>query len=69
MKKRLVCLVLCLTLCLAAVPSAWAQDIEPATAADFDVPCQAAILIDEDSGTVLYEKMPTSSGPLHPSPK
>ena len=64
MKKRLVCLVLCLTLCLAAVPSAWAQDIEPATAADFDVPCQAAILIDEDSGTVLYEKNADEQRPI-----
>lgn len=64
MKKRLVCLVLCLALCLAAVPAAWAQEIVPATAADFDVSCQAAILIDEDSGTVLYEKNADEQRPI-----
>nr|WP_317400316.1 D-alanyl-D-alanine carboxypeptidase family protein [uncultured Gemmiger sp.] len=64
MKKRLVCLVLCLSLCLAAVPAAMAQEIVPATAADFDVPCQAAILIDEDTGTVLYEKNADEQRPI-----
>lgn len=64
MKKRLLSLLLCLALCLAAAPAAWAQEIVPATAADFDVPCQAAILIDEDSGTVLYEKNPDEQRPI-----
>lgn len=64
MKKRLLSLLLCLVLCLAAAPAAWAQEIVPATAADFDVPCQAAILIDEDSGTVLYEKNPDEQRPI-----
>ena len=64
MRKRLLSLLLCLVLCLAAAPAAWAQEIVPATAADFDVPCQAAILIDEDSGTVLYEKNPDEQRPI-----
>lgn len=31
--------------------------------------CRAACLIDQDTGTVLYEKMPTSRCPLPPSPR
>ena len=64
MKKRLVCLMLCLVLILASAPAALAQEIVPATAADFDVPCQAAILIDEDTGTVLYEKNADEQRPI-----
>ena len=55
MKKRVAALILGLFFILNALPCA-ALDINPATDRDFDVPCQAAILIDEDSGTVLYEK-------------
>lgn len=46
-----------------ALPCA-ALDINPATDRDFDVPCQAAILIDEDSGTVLYEKNADECRPI-----
>ena len=55
MKKRVAALILGLFFILNALPCA-ALDINPATVRDFDVPSQAAILIDEDSGTVLYEK-------------
>ncbi len=44
-----------------AVPTA---AIVPATTAAFDVPCRAAILIDEDSGTVLYEKNADERRPI-----
>ncbi|MGN0975686.1 MAG: D-alanyl-D-alanine carboxypeptidase family protein [Gemmiger sp.] len=41
-----------------------AGEIQPATTADFDVPCKAAILVDEDSGTVLYEKNADEQRPI-----
>lgn len=62
MKKRAVTLLLCLALAVLSVLRAYAddtvagQEITPAGPGAFDVPCAAAILIDEDSGTVLYEK-------------
>ena len=63
MKRRLGARVLGLFFILNALPCA-ALDINPATDRDFDVPCQAAILIDEDSGTVLYEKNADESRPI-----
>lgn len=39
---------------LALPSSARALAVEPANDQTFDLPCQAAILVDEDSGTVLY---------------
>ena len=63
MKKRVAALILGLFFILNALPCA-ALDIYPATDRDFDVPCQAAILIDEDSGTVLYEKNADESRPI-----
>ena len=87
MKKRAVTLLLCLVLVVLSLLrgfAASAAGIIPATNADFDVPCAAAILIDEDSGTVLYEKnadarrparglafaarLPYSAGPGMPGP-
>lgn len=70
MKKRTVTIVLCLALVLFSLLRTYAEGEQPATdpaaetpqgivAAgmdDFDLPCEAAILMDEDSGTVLYEK-------------
>ena len=56
MKKRAVTLLLCLVLVVLSLLrgfAASAAGIIPATNADFDVPCAAAILIDEDSGTAL----------------
>ena len=49
MKKRVAALILGLFFILNALPCA-ALDINPATDRDFDVPCQAASLIDVDSG-------------------
>ena len=67
MKKRALALLLCLLLLPFSLPGVPAetpqneppgsgQGIVPAGKEDFDVPCAAAILIDEDSGAVLYEK-------------
>ena len=67
MKKRAVTLLLCLVLVVLSLLrgfAASAAGIIPATNADFDVPCAAAILIDEDSGTVLYEKNADARRPI-----
>ena len=66
MKKRVFTLFLCLALAAGpfGVLKAAALEIVPATEAAFDVPCQAAILIDEDSGTVLYEKNADEQRPI-----
>ena len=56
MKKRVITLLLCLVLAVLSILrgfAASAEGITPATIADFDVPCAAAILICEDSGTVM----------------
>ena len=67
MKNRAVTLLLCLMLAALSILRAFpasAEGITPATAADFDLPCAAAILIDEDSGTVLYEKNTDDRRPI-----
>lgn len=67
MKKRAVTLLLCLMLAVLSILrgfAASAEGITPATPGDFDVPCAAAILIDEDSGTVLYEKNADERRPI-----
>ena len=67
MKKRAVTLLLCLMLAVLSLLrgfAASAEGIAPAGTADFDVPCAAAILIDEDSGTVLYEKNADDRRPI-----
>ena len=59
MKKKIVLAVLCLLLAVTAVLRSYADvvfGVQAAWVQDFDVPCAAAVLIDEDSGTVLYEK-------------
>ena len=59
MKKKIVLAVLCLLLAVTAVLRSYADAVPGVQAAgvqDFDVPCAAAVLIDEDSDTVLYEK-------------
>ena len=59
MKKKIVLAVLCLLLAVTAVLRSYADAVPGVQAAgvqDFDVPCAATVLIDEDSGTVLYEK-------------
>ena len=80
MTKRIFTLLLCLLLALFTAVRAFAADIAspesapaeapassaitPAGTADFDLPCQAAILIDQDSGTVLYEKNADQQRPI-----
>ena len=67
MKNRAVTLLLCLILAALSILRAFpasAAGITPSTAADFDLPCAAAILIDEDSGTVLYEKNADDRRPI-----
>lgn len=66
MNKRTLALFLTIALvCTPAVayPAA-ALEVTPATPAEFDVPCRAAILVDEDSGTVLYEKNADEQRPI-----
>ena len=66
MNKQIIALMLCL--CLLAMPvltsKAYGQDIQPATQTAFDLPCKAAVLIDQDSGTVLYEKNADEQMPI-----
>ena len=65
MKRRLLVLLLCAALTASVfAPPAMAEQITPATPADFDLPCQAAILVDLDSGTVLYEKNADEQRPI-----
>lgn len=67
MNKRAVTLLLCLMLAALSILrgfTASAAEFTPATTADFDVPCAAAILVDEDSGTVLYEKNADAHRPI-----
>ena len=57
MKTRILALLLCGALLASTFTlPAMAETITPATQADFDLPCQAAILVDLGTGTVLYEK-------------
>src|SRR5699024_1991601 len=75
MKKRALALLLCLLLLPFSLPGVPAetpqneppgsgQGIVPAGEEDFDVPCAGAILIDEDSGAVLYEKNAEEKRPV-----
>lgn len=70
--RRALALVLALALAaalaLTAAPAAHAED-SPVQASrfelpGFDVPCRAAILIDQATGTVLYEKEPDMPVPI-----
>ena len=57
MKTRILALLLCGALLASTFTlPAMAETITPATQADFDLPCQAAILVDLGTGAVLYEK-------------
>ena len=70
MKKPAYTLVLCLLLVLLTMLRSYAAaadalpHITPAGTDTLDVPCAAAILIDEDSGTVLYEKNADQQRPI-----
>ena len=60
MKNRAVTLLLCLMLAALSILRAFpasAEGITPATAADFDLPCAAAILIDEDSLVLIQNEV------------
>ena len=63
MKYRVCALVLVVALALGTLPCG-ALEVVPATDRDFDLPCEAAILMDEDSGTVLYEKNADQQRPI-----
>lgn len=57
MKTRILALLLCGALLASAFTlPAMAETVTPTTQADFDLPCQAAILVDLGTGAVLYEK-------------
>ena len=70
MKKPAYTLVLCLLLALLTMLRSYAAaadalpHITPADTTTLDVPCAAAILIDEDSGAVLYEKNADQQRPI-----
>lgn len=66
LKKRLLALALCFVLAAALCMPAAAEPLAAGRFAlpDFDVPCRAAVLIDLDSGTVLYEKEPDTPMPI-----
>ena len=70
MKKPAFTLVPCLLLALLTMLRSYAAaadalpHITPAGTDTLDVPCAAAILIDEDSGTVLYEKNADQQRPI-----
>lgn len=63
MRYRFFAMILAAALALCALPCG-ALEVIPATDRDFDLPCEAAILIDEDSGTVLYEKNADQQRPI-----
>lgn len=43
--------------------------VDAAAQPQMSLNCRAAILVDQDTGTVLYEKTPMSRCPLLPSPR
>lgn len=64
MEKRILTLILCLLLAVCGVLRSYAEEITPATVQELELPCAAAILIDEDTGTVLYEKNADERRPI-----
>ena len=67
-KKSLALLLAVLCLVSGALPVRAAEPLRPAPGRfalpAFDVPCRSAVLIDQDSGTVLYEKQPDVPVPI-----
>ena len=65
-KRRAAALVLAAVLFVGLALPAHAQDVQAGRFAlgQFDVPCRAAILIDQESGTVLYEKEADTRMPI-----
>lgn len=65
-KRRAAALVLTVLLFVGLAFPAHAQDVQAGRLAlgQFDVPCRAAILIDQESGTVLYEKEADTQMPI-----
>ena len=65
-KRRAAALVMTLVMLLGLALPANAQDVQAGRFAlgQFDVPCRAAILIDQESGTVLYEKEADTQMPI-----
>ena len=65
-KRRAAALVMMVLLFVGLAFPAHAQDVQAGRFAlgQFDVPCRAAILIDQESGTVLYEKEADTQMPI-----
>ena len=65
-KRRAAALVLAAVLFVGLALPAHAQEVQAGRFAlgQFDVPCRAAILIDQESGTVLYEKEADTRMPI-----
>ena len=63
MANRVTAMLLALGMMLA-VPAASAQEMPTFEQPDLDVPCRAALLMDQESGAVLYEKQPDTPMPM-----
>ena len=64
MKRCAAALLALLMLALAAALPAFAQKERSFEMPEFDLPCRAAILVDQASGTVLYEKQADQPLPI-----
>lgn len=64
MKRCAAALLALLMLALAAALPAFAQEERRFELPEFDLPCRAAILVDQASGTVLYEKQADQPMPI-----
>ena len=64
MKRCAAALLALLMLVLAAALPAFAQEERRFELPEFDLPCRAAILVDQASGTVLYEKQADQPMPI-----
>ena len=62
----LLALLLLVGMPVSAAEAQTAQDVQPFTFAqpDFDVPCRAAVLMDQATGAILYEKLPDERLPI-----
>lgn len=65
-KRRAAALALTVAMLFGLALSVRAQEVQAGRFAlgQFDVPCRAAILIDQESGTVLYEKEADTQMPI-----
>lgn len=65
-KKRLAAVAVAVTMLVGMAVPVRAEEVTAGRFAlpEFDVPCRSAILIEQNSGTVLYEKQPDAQVPI-----